>query len=201
MRTLEGWTTRCVRRYRFDHNPLRRRSDRIEGVAVILTLLALIAGLWPAVLGARAVYDRGVIAERAVPGQREAVTAVLLEDATSTSSVSSQGTVLGTKAKARWYTPGGRLVTGVVPVAEHAKAGSALELWIDGKGRPTAAPRTHAQTVADSVVAGFGVAAGVAALLMLNLGLVRWTLDRRRYAAWDEEWSSAHDRWRRPRQP
>ncbi|MEU8266130.1 hypothetical protein AB0B89_03105 [Sphaerisporangium sp. NPDC049002] len=168
---------------------------------VLLTLLALLVCVWPAVLAARAVYGRGVVAERVEPGQRKAVTAVLLEDAASTSAVSSQGAVLGIKAKARWYTPDGRVRTDVVTVPAHAKAGSALEMWIDSSGRPTAPPRTHSQTVADAVVAGFGVETGAAGLLFLNLALVRWMLDRRRYDDWDKAWTSAHDRWRRPRQP
>jgi hypothetical protein len=201
MRSLARWTTRCVRRYRFDRNPLRRRSDRIEAIAVIITLLALLASVWPAVLVARVVYQHGVVAERVEPGVREAVTAVLLEDAASTSAVSSHGAVLGVKAKARWYLPDGQLRTGVVSVPAHARAGSTLEMWIDSSGRPTAAPRTHPQTVADTVVAGFGVLTGAAGLLCLNLLLVRWLLDRRRYVEWDRAWISAHDRWRGPRRP
>ncbi|MCW2880576.1 MAG: hypothetical protein JWQ95_4676 [Sphaerisporangium sp.] len=201
MRSLARWTMRCFRRYRFDHNPLRRRSDRIETVAVLITLLVLVACLWPAVLAGRIVYQRGVMAERAEPGLRQPVTAVLLEDAASTTAVSSQGTVLGIKAKARWYTPTGRMRTEVVSVPAQAKAGSTLELWVDGSGRPTTAPRTHPQTVADSVVAGFGVMAGATGVLFLNLAVFRWMLDRRRYVDWDKAWTSAHDRWRRPRQP
>ncbi|WP_214411504.1 Rv1733c family protein [Sphaerisporangium fuscum] len=201
MRSLARWTMRCVRRYRFDRNPLRRRSDRIEAVAVLLTLLALVAALWPAVLAGGAVYRRGLSAERVEPGLRQPVTAVLLEDAASTDAISTQGAVIGIKAKARWYTPDGRQHVDVVSVPAHAKAGSALEMWIDAKGRPTAPPRTHAQTVADASVAGFGVMAGAGGLLFLNLALVRWMLDRRRYAEWDKAWNSAHDRWRRPRQP
>ncbi|WP_248959899.1 Rv1733c family protein [Sphaerisporangium perillae] len=201
MRSLARWTMRCARRYRFDRNPLRRRTDRIEAIAVLLTLLALLAGLWPATIAARMVYQRGVVAEREEPAHRSQVTAVLLEDAASTSTVSSQGAVLGIKAKVRWYTPEGLMRTEVTSVPAQAKAGSALELWIDASGRPTTAPRTHPQTVADTAVAGFGVMAGAAGVLFLNLVLIRWMLDRRRYAEWDREWIGAHDRWRRPRQP
>ncbi|MEV7965938.1 hypothetical protein AB0O34_08130 [Sphaerisporangium sp. NPDC088356] len=168
---------------------------------MLLTLLALLVGIWPSMLAARAVYNRGVVAEHVEPAQRQAVTAVLLEDAASTSAVSSQGAVLGIKAKARWYMPDGRLRTDVVTVPAHAKAGSSLEMWIDSSGHPTAPPRTHSQTVADTVVAGLGVETGAAGLLFLNLALVRWMLDRRRYVDWDKAWTSAHDRWRRPRQP
>ncbi|GII87962.1 hypothetical protein Ssi03_59520 [Sphaerisporangium siamense] len=192
---------RCVRRYRFDHNPLRRRSDRIEAVAVLLTLLVLVASVWPALLAGRVVYQRGLTAERVDPEVRQQVTAVLLENGAATNPVSSQGTVLGVKAKARWYMPDGSVHMGVVSVPAHAKAGSSLELWVDAHGTPTAAPRTHAQTVADAVVAGFGVVAGIGGLLFLNLALLRWMLDRRRYVEWEKEWTAVHDRWRRPRQP
>ncbi|MFC4530754.1 hypothetical protein [Sphaerisporangium dianthi] len=199
MRSLARWTMRCARRYRFDRNPLRRRSDRIEGVAVLVTLLALLISLWPAAIAAHVVYQRGLTAEREEPVLRKHVTAVLLENAASTSTVSSQGAVLGIKAKVRWYTPDGRPHTEVMAVPAQAKAGTALEMWVDSAGRPAAAPRTHPQTLADSVVAGFGVMAGAAGILFLNLALVRWLLDRRRYAEWDDDWAALHRRWRRPR--
>jgi hypothetical protein len=168
---------------------------------VLVTLLVLLASLWPAVVASRVVYQRGVMAERVEPGVRRPVTAVVLEDAGSTTAVSSQGAILGIKAKARWTMPDGGQRTAVISVPAQAKAGSTLEMWIDSSGRPTAPPRTHPQTVADSVVAGFGVMAGATGVLLLMLSLVRWTLDRRRYAEWDKAWTAAHDRWRRPRQP
>lgn len=201
MRSLARWTTRCVRRYRFDRNPLRRSSDRIEAVLVLITLLAIVISVWPAMAVGRMVYQRGVVAERAEPGVRTPVTAVLLENAASSSTVSSQGTILGIKAKVRWYTPLGRPHTQVVSVPAEARAGSTLELWIDSAGRPTSPPRTHPQTIADTTVAVFGVMSGAVSLLLLNLMLLRWVLDRRRYAEWERAWTSAHDRWRRPRQP
>ncbi|GGL00664.1 hypothetical protein Sme01_40590 [Sphaerisporangium melleum] len=180
---------------------MRRRSDRVEGVAVLITLLALLLCLWPAALAAGAVYQRGATAEREEPAQRRQVTAVLIEDATSTSTVSSQGAILGTKAKVRWYGPDRREHTQVMAVPAQSKAGSTLELWIDSADHPVAAPRTHAQTLADTIVAGFGVMAAAGGVLFLNLTLVRWLLDRRRYAEWDAEWAGVHQRWRRPRQP
>ncbi|GII81475.1 hypothetical protein Sru01_64570 [Sphaerisporangium rufum] len=192
---------RCVRRYRFDRNPLRRRSDRIEAVAVLVTMLAVLAAVWPALLAGRVVYQRGLVAERVEPAVRHRVTAVLLEDAASSDTVTSQGAVLGIKAKVMWHTPDGRARSQVVPVPAQAKAGSTLKMWIDAAGRPAAAPRTHPQTVADAVVAGFGVFAGGTGLLIGGLALARWSLDRRRYQEWEEAWSTAHDRWRRPRQP
>ncbi|MET8142590.1 hypothetical protein ABZU32_19970 [Sphaerisporangium sp. NPDC005288] len=201
MRSLARWTVRCARRYRFDHNPLRRRSDRIEAIAVLVTLLALLISVWPAAIAAHLVYQRGVAAERLEPVQRKQVTAVLMEDAASTSTVSSQGAVLGIKAKVRWYTPDGRPHTETLAVPAQAKSGSTLEMWVDASGRPVAAPRTHAQTVADTVVAGLGVLFAACGVLFTNLALFRWLLDRRRYAEWDQAWAGAHQRWRRPRQP
>ncbi|MFC7641876.1 hypothetical protein ACFQX6_13460 [Streptosporangium lutulentum] len=49
MRSFSHWIMRCLRLHRFDGNPLRRRSDRIETLAVLMTLVVFIAGLWPMV--------------------------------------------------------------------------------------------------------------------------------------------------------
>ncbi|MDH2425466.1 hypothetical protein [Sphaerisporangium sp. TRM90804] len=201
MRAFVRWTTRCVRRYRFDRNPLRRRSDRIEAVALLATLLAVLVSVWPAVLAGQAVYRHGAAMERSDPGARHSVTAVLLEDAAGGGTAAAQGTILGVQAKARWHTPDGRERIGVVSVPADARAGSSLKMWVDSTGRAASAPRTHAQTVADSTVAAFGVFAGTAAVLFLNLAAVRWMLNRRRYAEWEQEWTSIRDRWRGPRRP
>ncbi|WP_347630268.1 hypothetical protein [Sphaerisporangium sp. B11E5] len=187
---------RCARRYRFDRNPLRRRSDRVEAIAVLLTLVILFACLWPALLVAGEVYRQGLARELAEPGVRQPVMAVLLEDATSTTTVTAQGTVVQVKAKVRWQAPDGSERVAVRPVPADSRAGSMTRMWVDEAGDPVAAPRRHAQTVTDAAVAGFGVMVAASAVLLVGLTVIRWLLDRRRYADWDTAWESAEQRWR-----
>ncbi|GAA1257257.1 hypothetical protein GCM10009677_04490 [Sphaerisporangium rubeum] len=196
MGVCPDWVVRCARRYRFDRNPLRRRSDRIEGVAVLLILLILLACLWPALAVAGQVYRRGMAEEQAAPEVRQPVVAVLLQDATSTTTVTAQGTVVQVKAKVRWQAPDGSEHVAVRTVPAQARAGSVTRMWVDEAGDPVAAPRQHVQTVTDAAVAGFGVMVAASGLLFSGLMVVRWLLDRRRYADWDAAWESAEQRWR-----
>ncbi|MFC6085220.1 Rv1733c family protein [Sphaerisporangium aureirubrum] len=185
-----------MRRYRFDRNPLRRRSDRIEAVAVLITMLVLLACLWPALAVAGTVYRQGVALEHADPQVRHPVMAVLLENAASTTTVTAQGTAVEVKAKVRWQGPDGRQHVAVRPVPAEARSGSTLRIWVDESGDPVAPPRRHTQTVTDAAVAGFGVMVAASGVLFVILSLVRWLLDRRRYADWDTAWTSAEQRWR-----
>ncbi|MEU8174739.1 hypothetical protein AB0C14_17830 [Microbispora hainanensis] len=79
MRPIARWVVSRLRRYRPDHNPLRRRSDRIEAALAAAALAAVLFAAWPAALAAHTVYDAGVAAERVGPGARHLVEATLVE--------------------------------------------------------------------------------------------------------------------------
>ncbi|GAB3146817.1 hypothetical protein [Microbispora hainanensis] len=81
MRPITRWVVSRLRRYRPDHNPLRRRSDRIEAALAAAALAAVLFAAWPAALAAHTVYDAGVAAERVGPGARHLVEATLVEAA------------------------------------------------------------------------------------------------------------------------
>ncbi|NJP24979.1 hypothetical protein OHB01_33565 [Microbispora hainanensis] len=78
MRPIARWVVSRLRRYRPDHNPLRRRSDRIEAALAAAALAAVLFSVWPAALAAHTVYDAGVAAERVGPGARHLVEATLV---------------------------------------------------------------------------------------------------------------------------
>ncbi|GAA1687118.1 hypothetical protein GCM10009733_099710 [Nonomuraea maheshkhaliensis] len=76
MGLVTGWVVRQVRLYRPDGNPLRRRSDRLEGAGLLVAAFLVLLSIWPAVTGARQAYTEA-LAEAA---ERRQVTATLLED-------------------------------------------------------------------------------------------------------------------------
>ncbi|MEU8404387.1 hypothetical protein AB0C28_55245 [Nonomuraea sp. NPDC048892] len=76
MRHVTGWVVRQVRLYRPDGNPLRRRSDRLEGAGLLVAAFLVLLSVWPAVTGARQAYTEA-LAEAA---ERRQVAATLLED-------------------------------------------------------------------------------------------------------------------------
>ncbi|MEV1168462.1 hypothetical protein [Nonomuraea sp. NPDC049784] len=193
------WVALRMRRYWLGRNPLRRRSDRLEAAGVAVSLILLLFSVWPAVVMGRLAYENGLQAERAGPGIRQQVTATLVQDALDTVLVGGKddGAAPESHAAARWVTPSGEQKIGRVAVPTGAKAGTAVKVWIDGRGELTRPPTSHAETLAGAVTTTLLVIAGAAATLMLGFRCFRWLLDRGRYAAWDASWAEACGRWRR----
>lgn len=189
------WMASRVRLYRPDRNPLRRRSDRIEALFVAVFLLVFATGIVLAPVFGRMVYDDGVEAERS----GRWVTARLEHDVPRPSFAAYAGEAMP-RVKASWTGPDGRLVTGMVPVAWGAKAGSTTRVWVDASGHAVNAPPHRAETVARSIAVGLtsvllagGVAAG-------GYTIVRAVLDRRRHDEWAAAWLTAEREWRRRKQ-
>ncbi|MDP9869811.1 MULTISPECIES: Rv1733c family protein [Streptosporangium] len=191
MRSLARWAMRCLNLHRFDGNPLRRRSDRIDTVIVLVSLMIFVAFLWPAAAFGRQVYASGLRAELTGPGHRQTVAAEVVDAA--------HGAGWRTRT-VRWTTPQGGTRTGQVVLSPSTPAGSHTQIWLDGSGRITAPPQRHVKTITDSAVAAIAVAGGGGAVLLLCLAGARGLLNRHRDAEWERAWVLADQRWRRPRQ-
>ncbi|WP_406315437.1 hypothetical protein OHA77_01180 [Streptosporangium sp. NBC_01639] len=191
MRSLTRWAMRCLHLHRFDGNPLRRRSDRIDTVIVLAILVIFIAFLWPAAAFGRQVYAGGLRAELTSPGHRQPVLAEVVDPAGGT----------GWRPRTvRWTTPQGGARTAQIVLSPSTPAGSHTQIWIDGTGKPTAPPQSHIKTVTDTTVAVVTIVSGAGAVLLLCLAGARGLLNRRRDAEWERAWTLADQRWRRPRQ-
>jgi hypothetical protein len=183
---------RFVLRWRFDRNPLRRATDRVE--TAVLTMLvavfligapfaALTVGAW-----AHGMAQRAQFAQQA---SRWQVTAVVLAATEPTAA----GENLVWQAQARWRAPDGREVTQQVPVPSGTPVGGKLQVWTDRTGDFTTAPLLDSQ-VADQTTSGevVGVIAS-AGVLTLAGALALRTLNKRRMAAWDADWHATGPRW------
>ncbi|WP_030507096.1 hypothetical protein [Microbispora rosea] len=200
MRSLARWAVSRLRRYRPDHNPLRRRSDRIEAAIAAAALAAVLFAVWPAALAARTVYDGGVAAERVGPGTPQLVEATLVEApaAEDGSAAPAAGRGLPAASSARWTLPSGEVREGVVPAVLLLRDGPMkARLWVDGEGRPAAPPPHRAETVTRAGLAAAGVVAIVTVLAWACFALTRHWLDRGRYRDWEAAWAAADQRWRR----
>lgn len=191
MRRVLWW----VRRYWPDGNPLRRRSDRLEGAGLAVALLLVLGSVWPAVAAGRQAHDAAV---RAGDGGRMRVWATLLADTPVTSL--SFGAVVAGKTTAAWWTmPSGEQRTGQVSAPALAKAGTQVPIWVDAGGRPALAPPGREEVRATAVVTGMMVWTVAAALTAVAFAAFRWLLDRARYRAWDAAWAARTRERRRPR--
>lgn len=171
-----------------DHNPLRRRSDRIEAAVVALLLLGLVAGAPAVTLTAGSwAYGLGMRAERAQQAERHQVPATPLESAP-----------LGpwpVQVEARWTAPDGTPRTGLISVPGGTAAGSTVTVWTDASGRLAAKPLRHSAVIALAAFASVWAALMTGLLL---LGAWRWSrrrLERRRMSAWEADWRVTGPRW------
>ncbi|MEO3791653.1 hypothetical protein ABGB14_15720 [Nonomuraea sp. B10E15] len=184
---------RQVRRYRFDRNPLRRRSDRLESLALLVAVLLVLLSAWPAVTAGRQAYQS---AANAGAGGRLQVNATLLADVpvspTSLGSVPRGGPV-----QARWTMPSGQEHTGQVRGPAMAKAGTTVRIWVDETGRPALPPPTAVEIHVTGVVTGMLVMLAAVAAVLTALAGFRWLVNRGRYRAWEDAWSLVDERRRR----
>jgi hypothetical protein len=195
-RRPETRLARLTRWLGFDHNPLRRSTDRVEAalrlvmiilVAVAVPAAAVAAGRW----ADHYALHRAQV-QRAVNHQ---VTAVLLRDAPATGIPDPYTSVQTTWVQARWQPPGQPLRTGEVLAVVGARKGSSVRTWIDPSGAVTDPPVDH-RVVVGNVWLAVMMTCLVSWVLLLAAGmLARRALDRRRLRAWEAEWRASGPQW------
>jgi hypothetical protein len=179
-------------RWRFDRNPLRRATDRVETALLTVLVAAFLIGAPFAALATGAwVHGTAQRAQLAQEASRRQVTAVVLTVGAPTAS----NELLPWQVRARRRAPDGREVTHEVPVPSGATADGTLQVWTNRTGGLTTAPLLDSQ-VADQTLSAevLGVIAP-AGVLTLAGALALWILNRRRMAAWDADWQATGPRW------
>jgi hypothetical protein len=183
-----------ARRLGFDHNPLRRRLDVIDGwlvptvIAAFLTLGPLLAGgvgLW--------VHADNAAAQRAQRSWHE-VRAVVLQPVPGPAMAGDGSNSWLVWASARW-TAGGRTRTGNVPVPAGTSQDAVMPVWLNRAGRVQVPPLAAAAARDRILVAALFVLASLAVLLTILAAAARWLLDRRRLAGWEAAWRSVGPQW------
>ncbi len=187
---------RYARRLGFDHNPLRRRTDRIEAAIRLVTMVLLLVAVPIAAVAVGQQADhlelRQAQAQQAAEHQ---VTAVLLQRASATGLPDPYTSVQMTYVLARWQPPGRPPRSGQVLATAGAPAGSTVTVWIDASGAVTSPPPDH-RAIAGDVCIAVVVTCLVTGLLVLGFStLARRSLDRRRLRAWDAEWRATGPLW------
>jgi hypothetical protein len=186
--------TRFTGRLGFDHNPLRRRADLIEGwllpaaVAAFLILGPLAAigiGLW--------VHSGNVAAQRAERSWHE-VSAVVLKPVAGPLISNNGANSWLVSAPARW-TSGRRTQVGDIPVPAGTSEGAVVPLWLNRAGKVQLPPLTPGGA-RNRVEVGVLFALAGTAILLTGLALVtKWVLDRRRIAGWAAAWLAVGPQW------
>jgi F0F1-type ATP synthase membrane subunit c/vacuolar-type H+-ATPase subunit K len=188
--------------WRWRRNPLRRRSDVLEGWARLFAALLVVVGAPAAGWAVGDVVDdalhRMVRSERA---ERSHVTAALVqirrERAVGADEQSAGASDRGAEADARWRTPDGAAHTGIVRVTADRKAGDRIRLWTDSAGRLVLPPMEPSTATTQAVLAGVGVALAAGGTAAAFRQALLWQFMRRRMADWGREWAQGPQSWGR----
>lgn len=182
-----------VRLLGLDHNPIRRRTDRIEAGATLAAIILVLASL-PVAFGIGfAVYQQNMEISTQQYSAREYVAAQL--SGPPPTAVTAQGGSTVFLSQAEWTTEDGMVHTGVIQVSSNAGQNSTVDIWTGHDGTQTTAPLTWESALGRGAVA-MSVAVGALALLLwAAVAVARWRLNRRRFADWDVEWRNYGPQW------
>ncbi|MDO0929083.1 hypothetical protein QQY24_28095 [Streptomyces sp. TG1A-8] len=189
-----------VRGWRWRRNPLRRRSDVVEAwtgllVCVLLLVTAPLAGLG----AGQAAYDQAQAAARVQRAERHPVRAVVIGDTAERLPGVRSDRQHPYRAEVRWTDPGGRTHSASARVPRGARAGDAVSVWFDARGRTVAPPLDDVAVRQHGVVTGVFAAGGAVAVILLGHAVERRVALRHRLAEWEREWARTGPKWTQPR--
>jgi hypothetical protein len=191
---------RLARWLGFDRNPLRRGTDRVEGVLRLVMIIVVVAVVpATAVAAGRWTYHYVVHQAQAQQATEHQVTAVLLRDAPATGTPDPYTSVQTAWVPARWQPPGQPPRTGEVLAVAGARKGSTVRTWIGPSGAVTDPPLDHRVIRGDVLMAVAATLLVSGLLLLAAAALARRMLDRRRLRAWEAEWRTSGPLWSRHR--
>lgn len=195
MRTMRGV-------WRWRRNPLRRRTDRIEAWAALLTALLIALGAtsvgW---LAGQAAHGALLETVRIQYQQRHLVwvtvtrlvsRAPLDPDPETATHRDAQRRVV-----ARWTAVDGSAHIGQISAPRPVEPGARFRIWTDGHGRVMPRPMDVSTAGTHAVLAGLGTAAATGGLIEGGRRLLVAQLMARRFRRWDQEWERAGQDWGR----
>ncbi len=191
-----GMRAELARHLILDHNPLRRRTDRVQTAIMAVLLAAFLAGAPLVVIAAGSWAHAGGLRERRAEWSWHQVPAVLLQSAPRQTAF-RRAPGPATWVRAQWTPPGGPARAGVVAVPPGSLAGSRALVWVGRSGPVAGVPLAQDQITARVVAAGILALALLAAVILGLAWGARRLLVRRRLAAWEADWTSVGPQWTR----
>lgn len=185
--------------WRRRHNPLRRRTDRLQcRIAFALLLLVPALGLVATFTVGDAAHRHYRVTAEHQARTRHLTTAVLVHDAPrhpEPGSAEAKKTRYPVPVRYTAPAPGGQTRTGETDVLPGLPEGSTVDVWVAADGSLTGAPLTTDQVRGRTM--GWAVSAFLAVALtgMALYGAAARVLSRRNLAAWGARWAEIAPRW------
>lgn len=184
---------RIAVRLGLDGNPLRRRIDKISVLGTAGLLAVFLAGAPVASVAVANAVAVTATAEQHVQRTWREVQAVLEQKAPF-----PPGEYYGSYnswAWARWTTPAGHPMRGLIAARAGARAGTRTPIWIRPSGRWAGTPLSRASAQLRVWLAVVATVILLAAVLTCASATVWRLLDRRRLAGWEAGWKAVGPQW------
>jgi hypothetical protein len=187
----DGLPTRMLRMF-VRKNELRRSSDRVEGVIVVVLMGAFVAAVVVAALLAAHVYQ----AEQATAASlRQTVAVLSWPGAVTETPALHEATAMATWRTSDGAARSGLLTTDVVPGIYGQPAGATVQLWLGRSGDPAPPPQGATGMAVGATMAGLAIVVVAATVLTFCYRLCQRGLDRRRIANWSSDWAVTGPQW------
>jgi hypothetical protein len=173
-------------------NELRRSSDRIEGVVVLVLIATFVAAFVVAGFLAAHIYRSEQATEA---GLRQTVAVLSWPGAITETPVLHEATAMATWRTNDGAARSGLLTTDVVPGIYGQPAGAAVPMWLGRSGAPAPPPQGAAGMAVGATMAGLAVIVTAATVLTFCYRLCQRGLDRRRLANWSSAWAVTGPQW------
>ncbi|WP_432157419.1 MULTISPECIES: Rv1733c family protein [unclassified Streptomyces] len=178
--------------WRWRRNPLKRRSDTVEGWVLLgAWLLTVLVGTVTGWAAAGSV-ERSLARERA---EWRPVRGALVERAPGRADTRATGAGERVWAEARWEAPDGTVRTGQVRVRPGSAQGAAVRVWTDPRGRMVSEPASPEEARLRALLIGVLSGACVACVPFVAGRAIRARLERRRGEQWDADWARFDPLW------
>jgi hypothetical protein len=194
MTETSGTLRRSVRLFALRSGPLTRPSDRLQALARLLVLGAVLASIPIAVTLSVATYGSVHARETAAARDTRPATATLLADARVRRDRSGIDDA-APRAAVTWTTSSGGHGRAVVMVRSGVTAGSTVRIWIDPRGAVSTRPPGQGDAAALALGVGLLTVLGGACLVAAVYLLFRTVVDRRRMRGWAAGWAAVEPVW------
>ncbi|WP_257013299.1 Rv1733c family protein [Rhodococcus sp. ACPA4] len=169
------------------HDPMVRRSDRIEGFMsfglIVLAILLVPFAIWAG--GATAASQNALIADQA--RSTHSIAAVTTGDSVTSSVATADYIPTNTETAPAQWNWNGQVHREDITVDETTPAGTSVDIYVDNNGDKTIAPITQSAADVAAVVTGIFTWFSIMSLLTIGFMLIRVWLDRSRDAQWDRD--------------
>lgn len=185
----EDFLARLRRRVWPGSNPLRRRTDLFEPVALLIASLLGIAALVVGFAVAQTVLQDRVAEVRTEQASRHQEQVRVLADLKGDDPISRTVAV-------GWEPQPGDRRFAVIEVPLDGPLPETMSIWVDREQHPMPPPRTPSEATQAAGTVGAGVILCSAFGIAVLYGGASWCVHHRRLAAWEAEWAQVGPKWR-----